>query len=127
MNKSVTMLKLPDVCSQDMNHYVSLSLTNRKSSVHLHALNSPRTALTRRDQLERDLGTVSTLQLSLNNGKRAPIRHKFVTDKNMLKQVNTFQTWDVSFHTRRKWRNFRNRIMNNVMTLYFTTLCNLTI
>jgi len=28
-----------------MNHYVSLSLTNRKSSVHLHALYSPRTAL----------------------------------------------------------------------------------
>jgi hypothetical protein len=28
-----------------MNHYVSLALTNRKSSVHLHALYSPRTAL----------------------------------------------------------------------------------
>jgi hypothetical protein len=28
-----------------MNHYVSLSLTNRKTSVHLHALFSPRTAL----------------------------------------------------------------------------------
>jgi hypothetical protein len=28
-----------------MNHYVSLPLTNRKSSVHLHALYSPRTAL----------------------------------------------------------------------------------
>jgi hypothetical protein len=55
MNKSVTMLKLPDVCSWAMNHYVSLSLTNRKSSVHLHALYSPRTALRaftpRRDQL----------------------------------------------------------------------------
>jgi hypothetical protein len=38
-----------------MNHYVCLSLTNRKSSVHLHALNSPRTAprtfTPRRDQL----------------------------------------------------------------------------
>jgi hypothetical protein len=38
-----------------MNHYVSLSLTNMKSSVHLHALYSPRTALRtftpRRDQL----------------------------------------------------------------------------
>jgi hypothetical protein len=38
-----------------MNHYVSLSLNNRKSSVHLHALYSPRTALGRftpgRDQL----------------------------------------------------------------------------
>jgi hypothetical protein len=38
-----------------MNHYVSLSLTNRKSSVHLYALYSPRTALRtftpRRDQL----------------------------------------------------------------------------
>jgi hypothetical protein len=38
-----------------MNHYVSLSLTNRKSSVHLHALYSPHTALRtftpRRDQL----------------------------------------------------------------------------
>jgi hypothetical protein len=38
-----------------MNHYVSLSLTKRKSSVHLHALYSPRTALRtftpRRDQL----------------------------------------------------------------------------
>jgi hypothetical protein len=45
VNKSVTMLKLPDVCSEDMNHYVSLSLTNIKPSVHLHALYSPRTAL----------------------------------------------------------------------------------
>jgi hypothetical protein len=38
-----------------MNHYVALSLTSRKSSVHLHALYSPRTALRtftpRRDQL----------------------------------------------------------------------------
>jgi len=31
-------LKLPDVCSLAMNHYVSLLLTNRKSSVHLNAL-----------------------------------------------------------------------------------------
>jgi hypothetical protein len=49
------MLKLPDVFSYVMNHYVSLSLTNRKSSVHLHSLYSPRTALRtftlRRDQL----------------------------------------------------------------------------
>jgi hypothetical protein len=55
MNKAVTMLKLPDVCSWAMNHYVSLSLTNRKSSVHLRALNSPRTAISmltaRRDQI----------------------------------------------------------------------------
>jgi hypothetical protein len=47
--------KLPDVCSLVMTHYVSLSLTNRKSSVHLHAMYSPRTALRtftpRRDQL----------------------------------------------------------------------------
>jgi hypothetical protein len=28
-----------------MNHYVTVALTNRKSSVHLHALYSPRTAL----------------------------------------------------------------------------------
>jgi hypothetical protein len=38
-----------------MNHYVSISLTNSKSSVHLHALYSPRTALRtflpRRDHL----------------------------------------------------------------------------
>jgi hypothetical protein len=38
-----------------MDHYVSLSLTSRKFSVHLHALYDPRTALTtftpRRDQL----------------------------------------------------------------------------
>jgi hypothetical protein len=38
-----------------MNRYVSLPLTNRKSSVHLHAMYSPRTALRtftpRRDQL----------------------------------------------------------------------------
>jgi hypothetical protein len=38
-----------------MNHYVILALTNRKSSVHLHALYSPRTALKvftpRRDHL----------------------------------------------------------------------------
>jgi hypothetical protein len=38
-----------------MNHYVILALTNRKSSVHLHALYSPRTALRmftpRRDHL----------------------------------------------------------------------------
>jgi hypothetical protein len=49
------MLKLPDVCRYAMNYYVCLSLTNRKSSVHLHALYSPRTALKtftpRRDQL----------------------------------------------------------------------------
>jgi hypothetical protein len=35
------MLKLPDVCNYDVHYYVSLSLTNRKSSVHLHALYSP--------------------------------------------------------------------------------------
>jgi len=38
-----------------MNHYVTLALTNTKSSVHLHALYSPRTALRmftpRRDHL----------------------------------------------------------------------------
>jgi hypothetical protein len=44
-NKAVTMLKLPDVCNWAMNHYISLSLTSRKSSVHLHALYSPHTAL----------------------------------------------------------------------------------
>jgi hypothetical protein len=38
------MLKLPDVFSLAMNHYVSLSLTSRKTSVHLHALYFPRTA-----------------------------------------------------------------------------------
>jgi hypothetical protein len=47
--------KLPDVCSEAINHYVSLPLTNSKSSVHLHALYSPHTALRtftpRRDQL----------------------------------------------------------------------------
>jgi hypothetical protein len=55
MNKAFTILKLPDVCSWVMNHYVYLSLTNRKSSVHMHARYSPRTALRtftpRRDQL----------------------------------------------------------------------------
>jgi hypothetical protein len=55
MNKADTMLKLPDVCSHVMNHYVSLSPTNRKSAVNLHALNFPHTALKtftpRRDQL----------------------------------------------------------------------------
>jgi hypothetical protein len=46
MNKAVTMQsKLPGVCSWAMNQYVFLSLTNRKSSVHLHALYSLRTAL----------------------------------------------------------------------------------
>jgi hypothetical protein len=40
MNNAVTMLKLPDVYSLAMNHYVFLSLANRKSSVHLHALYS---------------------------------------------------------------------------------------
>jgi hypothetical protein len=45
LNKAVTMLKLPNVCSKDINHYVSLSLTNMKSSVHLHALYSHRTTL----------------------------------------------------------------------------------
>jgi hypothetical protein len=38
-----------------MNHYVTLALTNRKSSIHLHDLYSPRTALRmftpRRDHL----------------------------------------------------------------------------
>jgi hypothetical protein len=55
MNKLVTILKLPYVCSQAMNHYISLSLTNSKSSVHLYALFSPcnalRTFTPRRDQL----------------------------------------------------------------------------
>jgi hypothetical protein len=55
MNKYVTIPKQPDVCSKAMNHYVSSSLTNRKSSVHLHVLNSPRIALrtftSRTDQL----------------------------------------------------------------------------
>jgi hypothetical protein len=37
--------KLPDVCNQVMSHYVFLSLINRISSVHLHAVYSPRTAL----------------------------------------------------------------------------------
>jgi hypothetical protein len=37
--------KLPDVCIQVMSHYVFLSLINRKSSVHLLAVYSPRTAL----------------------------------------------------------------------------------
>jgi hypothetical protein len=48
-------LNMLDVCSCAMNHYVSLSLTNRKSSDHLHALYFPRTVLRtftpRRDQL----------------------------------------------------------------------------
>jgi hypothetical protein len=59
MNEAVKMLiikiKLPDVSSYAVNHYVFLSLTNRKSSVHLHALYPRCTALTtftpRRDQL----------------------------------------------------------------------------
>jgi hypothetical protein len=55
MNKAVTVLKLSDVCSLAVNHHVSLSLTNRKCSVQLHALYSPRIALRtftpRRDQL----------------------------------------------------------------------------
>jgi hypothetical protein len=41
MNKAVTMLKLSHVFSYAMNHYISLSLANRKSSVHLHALYPP--------------------------------------------------------------------------------------
>jgi hypothetical protein len=45
----------PMFAVKTMNHYVSLSLTNRKSSVHLHDLYSPSTALStftpRRDQL----------------------------------------------------------------------------
>jgi hypothetical protein len=45
MNKAVTMLTLSDACSYAINHYISLSLINRKSSVHLHALYSPRIAL----------------------------------------------------------------------------------
>jgi hypothetical protein len=45
INKAVRMLKLPNIYSYIMNHYVFLSLTNRKSSVHLLALYTPRTAL----------------------------------------------------------------------------------
>jgi hypothetical protein len=41
MKKVVAVLRLPDVFS----YHVCLTLTNRKSSVHLHALYSPRTAL----------------------------------------------------------------------------------
>jgi hypothetical protein len=55
INKIVTMPKLPDVYSYAVNQHVTLSLTNRKSSVHLHSLYSPRTAVRtfapRRDQL----------------------------------------------------------------------------
>jgi hypothetical protein len=53
VNKAVIMLKLPDVYSQAINHYVYLSLTNTKSSVHLHALYCPalRTFTLRSDQL----------------------------------------------------------------------------
>jgi hypothetical protein len=55
MNKAVTILKQSDVSSYAMNDYVYLSLNNRKSSVHLHALYSPRIAIRtsapRRDQL----------------------------------------------------------------------------
>jgi hypothetical protein len=47
--------KLSDVCSYAMNRYVSLSLTNRKSSDHLHTLYFPCTVLwtftPHRDQL----------------------------------------------------------------------------
>jgi hypothetical protein len=55
INKALTMLIMPDVCSLAMNH-VSLSLTNRECSVHLHALYSPlhsalRTFTSLRDQL----------------------------------------------------------------------------
>jgi hypothetical protein len=57
MNKAVTMIKLPDVCSWAVNHFVPLSLTSRKSSVHLRALYSPRTAL-RTFTPRRDLWTV---------------------------------------------------------------------
>jgi hypothetical protein len=42
INRAVTVLNLPYVCSWATNYYVFLSLTNRKSSVHLHALYSPR-------------------------------------------------------------------------------------
>jgi hypothetical protein len=38
MDIAVTMLKLPNVCSYTINHYVYMSLTNRKSSVHLRSL-----------------------------------------------------------------------------------------
>jgi uncharacterized membrane protein len=36
VNNAVTMLIMLDVCSYTVTHYVSLSLTNRKSFVHLH-------------------------------------------------------------------------------------------
>jgi hypothetical protein len=45
INKAVILIKLTDLCSYAMNHYASLSLINRKYSVHLHALYSPATAL----------------------------------------------------------------------------------
>jgi hypothetical protein len=49
INKAVTMFKLPYVCSLAMNHYVFLSLTNRKSSVHLRALYTPPPQLCTKD------------------------------------------------------------------------------
>jgi hypothetical protein len=48
-----------------MNHYVTLALTNRKSSVHLHALYSPRTAL-RMFTPRRDHLMVCLLYMELN-------------------------------------------------------------
>jgi hypothetical protein len=91
MNNAVTIQsKLPDVCSYAKNQYVSLSLTNRKSSVHLHALYSPRITLRtftpRRDQLvicgqyilrrqnERDVGHIK-VSLYLCKWRRNP--HRF--------------------------------------------------
>jgi hypothetical protein len=41
MNKAATKSKLPDVCTLAVNRYVSLLLTSRKSSVHLHAFLLP--------------------------------------------------------------------------------------
>jgi hypothetical protein len=64
MKKAVTVLKLPDVCSSAVNRYISLSLTSMKSSVHLHALYSPRTAL--RDQLV-NCGQYMPLSLTISN------------------------------------------------------------
>jgi hypothetical protein len=65
-----------------MNHYVSLLLSNRKSSVHLHGLYSARTALRtftpRRDQLVicGQSFLRSVLQARLNNSRTPLYTHK---------------------------------------------------
>jgi hypothetical protein len=82
-----------------MNHYVSLSLTSRKSSVHLHTLYSPHTALrtftSRRDQLVICGQYVATVVLERPKQRCMPVSFstKHIHTRIILEETCTNWFW----------------------------------